>query len=135
MRAGLEKILVRREVGERVSAGGIVMPDTVKDKKVADIGWGKIIDLGPRGKAGMAFGKGAVAYDIRGAKVVEAGQGYVMEVIDEMDVLAFNLDVPVTDDRSEDEKLVTDPADETPLEETTDGPTEDSDGPMEGPVS
>jgi co-chaperonin GroES (HSP10) len=127
MRAGLEKILVLREVGERVSSGGIVLPEQAVDKKVGEVVWGQIEDLGPRGKAGMAFGKGAVAYDVRVAKVVERGQGYVREVIEEMDVLAFNLDIPVTEEPEDTnaENPKGNPVDETPLEDTTDGPAED----------
>jgi co-chaperonin GroES (HSP10) len=127
MRAGLEKILVLREVGERVSSGGIVLPEQAVDKKVGEVVWGQIEDLGPRGKAGMAFGKGAVAYDVRVAKVVEKGQGYVREVIDEMDVLAFNLDIPVTEEPEGEPEVEKPPVDETPLEDTTDGPTVEGD--------
>ena len=87
MRAGLEKLLVRREVGEK-RVGNLVVPVTEPGKE-GRVVWGEVKDIGPRGKAGHSFGHGSVAYDNRAAKVVERGEGYVLEVIAEEDVLAF----------------------------------------------
>ena len=90
MRAGLEKLLVRREVGEK-RVGNLVVPVTEPGKE-GRVVWGEVKDIGPRGKAGHSFGHGSVAYDNRAAKVVERGEGYVLEVIAEEDVLAFRLE-------------------------------------------
>jgi co-chaperonin GroES (HSP10) len=112
MKAGLEKLLVRRKVGEQVSKGGIVMPEAKVNIKSGDVVWGEVLSMGPRSKAGSSFGHGEVAYDVRVAKVIEKEDGFVIEAIEESDILAFRQEVVprVEKDRNED------------LEEVTEGP-------------
>lgn len=72
LRAGLGKVIVRREGTE---SEGIV--------------WGAMENIGPQTKSGMTFGQGFVAYSAKKAEVVEKGEGYVLEVVSEEDILAY----------------------------------------------
>jgi chaperonin GroES len=49
-----DKVVVERDQSEDITAGGIVLPDSAKDKpsrgKIVAIGTGKLLDDGTRGK-------------------------------------------------------------------------------------
>jgi co-chaperonin GroES (HSP10) len=123
MRAGLQKILVRRETGEKKTESGLVVPVGVVKGKNEEVVWGRIEDMGVGGKTGHSFGMGMAAYDIRNAVVVEKGDGYVLEVIAEEDVLAFDPKPrPAVDASEPGEKSEEGKPEEVKLEETTEGP-------------
>jgi len=87
MKAGLEKVLVRRSVKETVTKEGIIIPETTKEKVV----WGEVIDFSPSGKLGMRMGPGAsVCYRADCAIRVKEEVGEVIDSIDEKDILAWD---------------------------------------------
>jgi chaperonin GroES len=55
-----DRVVVEREQSEAVTAGGIVLPDTAKDKptrgKVVSVGNGRLLDDGTRGKMQVKAG-------------------------------------------------------------------------------
>lgn len=55
-----ERLVVQREEGESTTAGGIVLPDSAKEKpargKVMAIGTGKLLDDGTRAKSQLKNG-------------------------------------------------------------------------------
>ena len=55
-----DRVVVEREESEEKTAGGIVLPDTAKDKpsrgKVIAVGDGKLLDDGKRGKLQVKVG-------------------------------------------------------------------------------
>jgi co-chaperonin GroES (HSP10) len=116
MRAGLKKILMKREAGETKTESGIVVPVGKVKGKTEEVVWGQMMDMGVGGKTGHSFGMGMAAYDIRNAVVVEKGDGYVLEVVEEEDVLAFDPARKKEEQVKEEEKG---------LEETTEGPTKE----------
>ncbi len=55
-----ERLVIQREEGESTTAGGIVLPDSAKEKpsrgKVVAIGTGKLLDDGSRSKSQLKVG-------------------------------------------------------------------------------
>jgi chaperonin GroES len=55
-----DRVVVRREEAEQVTAGGIVLPDSAKEKpqkaEVVAVGPGKLLDSGNRGSLEVAVG-------------------------------------------------------------------------------
>ena len=55
-----DRVVVQRDESEAVTAGGIVLPDTAKDKpargKIVSIGDGKLLDNGTRAKFQVKVG-------------------------------------------------------------------------------
>ncbi|MBN1909900.1 MAG: co-chaperone GroES [Pirellulales bacterium] len=55
-----DRVVIKREESEAVTAGGIVLPDSAKDKpsrgKVVSVGNGKLLDDGTRGKLQVKAG-------------------------------------------------------------------------------
>ncbi len=85
-----DKVLIKQSEADQVTAGGIVLPDTAKEKpqqgKVVAIGPGKLLESGKRGK--MTVKKGDEVFYARysGTEVKIDGQEYVL--ISESSVLA-----------------------------------------------
>jgi chaperonin GroES len=56
-----DRVVVKREESEEKTAGGILLPDTAKDKpargKVVSVGNGKLLDDGSRGKLQVKVGE------------------------------------------------------------------------------
>jgi chaperonin GroES len=55
-----DRVVVQREESEEITAGGIVLPDTAKDKpargKIVSVGDGKLLDDGTRAKFQVKVG-------------------------------------------------------------------------------
>lgn len=86
-----EKILVKRLEAEEKTAGGIVLPDTAKEKpkegKVIAIGSGKRLDDGSRGAFQIKVGDRIIFSSYAGTEVKVSGEEYLL--MDESDVLAI----------------------------------------------
>ena len=85
-----DRVLVKQSEAEERTAGGIVLPDTAKEKpqkgKVVATGAGKLLDTGKR--AAMTLKKGDEVYygKYAGTEVKIDGEEYV--ILRESDVLA-----------------------------------------------
>ncbi len=85
-----DRVLVKQSEAEEKTAGGIVLPDTAKEKpqkgKVMAVGAGKLLDTGKR--AAMTLKKGDEVFygKYAGTEVKIDGQEYV--ILRESDVLA-----------------------------------------------
>ena len=85
-----DRVLVKQSEAEEKTAGGIVLPDTAKEKpqrgKVVATGPGKMLDTGKR--AAMSVKKGDEVYygKYTGTEVKIDGENYV--ILRETDVLA-----------------------------------------------
>ena len=86
-----EKILVKRLEAEEKTAGGIVLPDTAKEKpkegKVIALGSGKRLDDGSRGTFQIKVGDRIIFSSYAGTEVKVSGEEYLL--MDESDVLAI----------------------------------------------
>ena len=85
-----DRVLVKQCEAEEVTAGGIVLPDTAKEKPqrgvVIAVGPGKMLDSGKRGAMGLSK-KDEVFYGkYSGTEVTIDGEPYV--ILRESDVLA-----------------------------------------------
>jgi chaperonin GroES len=85
-----DRILVKQSEAEEVTAGGIVLPDSAREKpqrgKVVSVGPGKLLDNGQRGE--MALKKGdEIFYRKYGGTEIEMGKDDYM-ILRESDVLA-----------------------------------------------
>ena len=85
-----DRVLVQQSEAEEVSAGGIVLPDTAKEKpqrgKVVATGPGKLLDTGKRGKPSLKKGDEVFYGKYAGTEVKIDGKEYV--ILRESDVLA-----------------------------------------------
>ena len=85
-----DRVLVKQSEAEEVSAGGIVLPDTAKEKpqrgKVVAAGPGKLLDSGKRGQMGLKKGDEVFYAKYAGTEVKIDGETYV--ILRESDVLA-----------------------------------------------
>ena len=85
-----DRVLVKQSEAEEVSAGGIVLPDTAKEKpqrgKVVAVGPGKLLDTGKRGDMGLKKGNEVLYGKFAGTEVKIDGEDYV--ILRETDVLA-----------------------------------------------
>jgi chaperonin GroES len=85
-----DRILVQAADAEDVSPGGIVLPDTAKEKpqrgKVIASGPGKMLDSGNRGKMSVSVGDEVFYGKYAGTEVDVNGAEYV--ILRESDVLA-----------------------------------------------
>jgi len=85
-----DRVLIKQCEAEEKTAGGIVLPDTAKEKpqkgKVVAVGPGRLLDSGERGEMGLK--KGDVVYygKYAGTEVKIDGDDYV--ICKESDVLA-----------------------------------------------
>jgi chaperonin GroES len=85
-----DRVLVKQSQAEERTAGGIVLPDTAKEKPqrgtVVATGPGKLLDSGERGKMSLKKGDEVYYAKYAGAEVKIDGQEYV--ILRESDVLA-----------------------------------------------
>jgi len=85
-----DRVLVKQSEAEDVTAGGIVLPDTAKEKpqrgKVVAVGPGKLLDSGKRGQMGLKKGDEVFYGKYAGTEVKVDGEDYV--ILRESDVLA-----------------------------------------------
>ncbi|GMV97255.1 MAG: co-chaperone GroES [Phycisphaerae bacterium] len=86
-----DKVLVKRMEAEEKTAGGIVLPDTAKEKPkrgvVQAIGDGKMLDSGERSKLQVAKGNQVLFSSYAGTEIKVDGEELL--IIDESDILAI----------------------------------------------
>jgi len=85
-----EKVLIKRLEAEEMTKGGIVLPDTAKEKPqrgtVVALGDGKLLDDGTRAKFQIAKGDTVIFSSYAGSTIKLGGEEYLL--MDESDVLA-----------------------------------------------
>jgi chaperonin GroES len=85
-----DRVLVKQGEAEEKTAGGIVLPDTAKEKpqkgKVVSVGPGKLLDSGERAKMSLKKGDEVYYGKYSGTEVKIDGENYV--ILKESDVLA-----------------------------------------------
>jgi chaperonin GroES len=86
-----EKVLVKRLEAEETTRGGIVLPDTAKEKPqkgtVLAVGDGKLLDDGTRAKFQVKKGNKVLFASYGGTEVKVGGEEYLL--MDESDILAI----------------------------------------------
>lgn len=86
-----EKVLLKRLEAEETTAGGIVLPDSAKEKpkrgKVLSVGEGKMLDSGKRKPLQVGRGDEVLFSSYAGTEVKV--QGDEMIIMDESDILAI----------------------------------------------
>lgn len=86
-----EKVLIRRLEAEETTKGGIVLPDTAKEKPqkgtVLAVGDGKLLDDGTRAKFQVKKGNKVLFASYGGTEIKFEGEEYLL--MDESDVLAI----------------------------------------------
>jgi chaperonin GroES len=86
-----DRILVKQSEAEEVTAGGIVLPESAKEKpqrgKVVASGPGKLLDSGERGQMSVKKGDEVFYAKYAGSEVKIDGEEYV--ILRESDVLAI----------------------------------------------
>jgi len=86
-----EKVLVQRLEAEETTKGGIVLPDTAKERPqkgtVLALGDGKLLDDGSRGAFQVAVGDQVLFSSYAGTEIKVDGEEYLL--MDESDVLAI----------------------------------------------
>ena len=86
-----ENVLVRRVEAEEKTAGGILLPDTAKEKPkegiVVAIGDGKLLEDGKRAPFSVAAGNRVIFSSYAGSEVKIDGEDYLL--ISESDILAI----------------------------------------------
>lgn len=85
-----EKVLVKRLEAETKTKGGIVLPDTAKEKpkegKVVEVGTGKLLKSGERAKFQVKKGDRVIFSPYAGTEVKVEGEEYLL--VNEDDILA-----------------------------------------------
>lgn len=85
-----EKVLIKRLDAEETTRGGIVLPDTAKEKpqkgKILALGDGKLLDDGTRGTFQVKKGDKVLFASYGGTEIKVEGEEYLL--MDESDVLA-----------------------------------------------
>ena len=85
-----DKIVVERLEAETVTAGGIVLPDTAKEKpkqgKILELGDGKVLESGKRGEFQVKKGDRVLFTSYAGSEVTVDGKEYL--IMTEDDILA-----------------------------------------------
>jgi chaperonin GroES len=85
-----DRVLVKQGEAEEKTAGGIVLPDTAKEKpqkgKVIAVGPGKLLDSGKRGEMSVKAGDQVYYGKYSGTEIKIDGEEYV--ILKESDVLA-----------------------------------------------
>lgn len=85
-----DRIVVKPLEAEQMTAGGIVLPDTAKEKPqrgtVVATGPGKLLDSGQRGAMAVAVGDEVIYGKYSGSDIEVAGEEY--KILRESDVLA-----------------------------------------------
>ena len=86
-----EKVLIKRLDAEETTTGGIVLPDTAKEKPqrgtVLSVGDGKLLDDGKRAKFQVKKGDKVLFASYAGTEIKIGGEEYML--MDESDVLAI----------------------------------------------
>jgi chaperonin GroES len=84
-----DRVLIRQSQAEEKTAGGIVLPDTAKEKpqrgKVVAVGPGKLLDNGKRCATGLKKGDQVYYGKYSGTEIKIDGDDYV--IVKESDVL------------------------------------------------
>lgn len=85
-----EKVLIKRLEPEEKTAGGIVLPDTAKEKpkqgKVVEVGEGKLLESGERARITLKKGDKVIFTSYAGTEVKIEGEEYLLMSQD--DILA-----------------------------------------------
>lgn len=85
-----EKVLVKRLEAEETTAGGIVLPDTAKEKPkrgtVLSVGKGRLLDTGERQPLQVKEGQQVLFTSYAGTDVKVDGEEMI--IMDESDILA-----------------------------------------------
>ena len=85
-----DKILVKRLEAQEITKGGIVLPDSAKEKpkegKVVEVGPGKVTDDGSRGQMQLKKGDRILFSSYAGTEIKVDGEEYL--IMAEDDVLA-----------------------------------------------
>lgn len=85
-----EKVLVQRVEAEAVTAGGIVLPDSAKEKpqrgQVVSVGDGKLLDDGSRSKLTVKKGDQVLFSSYAGTDIKLGGVEYL--IMDESSIMA-----------------------------------------------
>lgn len=86
-----DKVIVQRVEAESKTAGGIVLPDTAKEKpqrgKVVAVGEGKILENGKRGEMSVKKGQQVLFTSYAGTEVKMDGKEYL--IMDQSDIMAI----------------------------------------------
>ncbi|NIP26981.1 MAG: co-chaperone GroES [Phycisphaerae bacterium] len=86
-----DKVLVQRLEAETTTAGGIVLPDTAKEKpqkgKIVSVGEGKLLDDGTRKKVQVKKGEIVLFTSYAGTDIKIEGKEYL--IMDESDIMAI----------------------------------------------
>jgi chaperonin GroES len=86
-----DKLVVKRLEAEETTKGGIVLPDTAKEKpkegKVIAVGEGKLLDSGNRAPVQVKENDRVIFSSYAGTEVKVGGEEYL--ILDESDVLAI----------------------------------------------
>lgn len=86
-----EKVLVKRVEAEQTTAGGIVLPDTAKEKPkrgvVQAVGDGKLMDNGKRHELTVKKGDEVLFSSYSGTEIKVEGEELL--ILDESDILAI----------------------------------------------
>ena len=85
-----DRVVVEPMEAEEVTAGGIVLPDTAKEKPqrgtIVAVGPGKLLDNGERGKLSVAVGDEVIFGKYSGSEVEVDGRE--VKILRESDILA-----------------------------------------------
>ncbi len=85
-----DKVLVQRIEAEAMTSGGIVLPETAKEKpqrgKIMAVGEGKVLDDGSRRKMQIAAGDEVLFTSYAGTDIKVDGAEYL--IMDESDIMA-----------------------------------------------
>lgn len=86
-----DKVLVKRLEAEETTKGGIVLPDTAKEKpkrgKIVAVGSGKLLDDGSRSELQVKKGDQVIFTSYAGTEVKLDGDEYL--IMDQSDILAI----------------------------------------------
>ncbi len=86
-----DRVLIKQSDAEETTAGGIVLPDTAKEKpqrgKIVAVGTGKLLDSGERGKMSVKKGDEVFYGKYAGTEIKIDGKDFV--ILKESDILAI----------------------------------------------
>ena len=86
-----DKVIVQRVEAEEVTSGGIVLPESAKEKpqrgKVISVGTGKLLKDGRRGKMQVKKGDHVLFTSYAGTEVKLGAKEYM--IMDESDIMAI----------------------------------------------
>ena len=86
-----DKVLIKRVEAESTTAGGIVLPDSAKEKPkrgiVQALGDGRLLDSGERSKLQVAKGNEVLFSSYAGTEIKVNGEEVL--ILDESDILAI----------------------------------------------